>query len=342
MLRKPKSKIFVNYRRGDSSGHTGRLCADLTRRLGTRRVFMDIDTIPPGVDFVEVIEQAVQACDVFIAVIGKEWLTISAGGARRLDDPNDWVRLEIAAALERGIPVIPVLVNGAVMPRADDLPDNLQRLARRQAIEISDKRWDYDVTQLVRAIGTLLNLKPVAKPERSARYRQFADSLRVRAKSPAVKKSVIGSASLVVLVAAVSGLWSRLAVQTELGPAPSLHVNVTPEPTAVGSPGPARLSQPVSEASVNEVPSPTVAAKPLPTAMPPPQTRPVGKQEQLKGRQEGANTRAGTVNRSPARTTPKLNNNADMFEVVEEEEPEPEPAPTPRRRPTPSVTIGPP
>ncbi len=115
-------KVFISYRRGDSAGHTGRLYDRLADHFGQDQIFMDIDTIRPGLDFVEVVQQAIAASDGLIAVIGQDWLTASdATGARRLDQPDDLVRLEIAAALERGILVIPVLGQEARMPVATDL-----------------------------------------------------------------------------------------------------------------------------------------------------------------------------------------------------------------------------
>ncbi len=124
------ARIFISYRRDDSSGHAGRLYDHLTGHFGQGQVFMDVDAIQPGLHFVEVVQEAVSACDALIAVIGQEWLEVSdASGTRRLDDPSDMVRLEIATALERGIPVIPVLVRGVQMPREADLPIGLADLA---------------------------------------------------------------------------------------------------------------------------------------------------------------------------------------------------------------------
>jgi hypothetical protein len=121
--------------------------------FGQENVFMDIDAIEPGLDFVEAIQQAVGSCDVLLALIGRGWLqSTDARGNRRLDNPADFVRLEIATALDRNIRTIPVLVEGAKMPRADELPDPLQKLARRNALEISNTRWQYDVDQLVEVI----------------------------------------------------------------------------------------------------------------------------------------------------------------------------------------------
>jgi hypothetical protein len=125
---------------------------------------MDINTIEPGLDFVEVIEQAVGSCDALVALIGRQWLTITdTSGQRRLDNPEDFVRLEIAAALTRNIRVIPALLQGAPMPRSSDLPDVLKLLARRNAIEISDTRFHYDVDRLIEVLDKVLgSAKPSA------------------------------------------------------------------------------------------------------------------------------------------------------------------------------------
>jgi hypothetical protein len=131
---------------------------------------MDIDTLQPGVDFVEAIEQAVDSCQALIVVIGREWLTIhDAAGHRRLDDPADFVRLELESALARNIRVIPVLVQDAPMPRADELPPSLARLARRNAIELSDARWAYDVDRLAHTIQEILGEEAAAAPAAAGR-----------------------------------------------------------------------------------------------------------------------------------------------------------------------------
>jgi hypothetical protein len=121
--------IFINYRRDDSSSAAGRLYDRLSSHFASNQIFIDVDNLAPGVDFVEAIEQSVGSCDVLIAVIGGRWLISSdEEGRRRLDNPDDFVRIEIATALKRGIRVIPVLVEGALMPRSRDLPDDLKSL----------------------------------------------------------------------------------------------------------------------------------------------------------------------------------------------------------------------
>ena len=145
--------VFLNYRRDDTSGHAGRL-RDVLRARIRGGLFRDIDKIPGGRNFVEAIDEAVGKCEVLLVLIGNQWLAITdAAGQRRLDNPKDLVRREIASALGRGIPVIPVLVEGAAMPREDDLPDDLKSLSLRNAVELSETRWDYDVEQLVKELG---------------------------------------------------------------------------------------------------------------------------------------------------------------------------------------------
>lgn len=151
-------RIFLSYRREDASGHAGRLFDFLCQGgvggqgPGFRKdqIFMDIDTIAPGVDFRRVIEEAVGSCDVFIAVIGKQWLSaVDAHRKRRLNNAQDFVRVEIEAALGRDIPVVPALVQGAEMPSVEELPDTFHALAVRNAVELSDLRWSHDVGKLI-------------------------------------------------------------------------------------------------------------------------------------------------------------------------------------------------
>ncbi|MBC8263118.1 SUMF1/EgtB/PvdO family nonheme iron enzyme [Acidovorax sp.] len=162
------SRIFISYRRADSAGYAGRLHDRLSQRFGQGQIFMDINTIEPGLDFVEVIEEAVGSCDVLIVLIGREWLTITdATGRRRLDNPQDFVRLEVATALDRNIRVIPALVGGSTMPHLADLPNALKKLARRNALEISDTRFHHDVDRLIETLEKVLDVpeSPPSTPE---------------------------------------------------------------------------------------------------------------------------------------------------------------------------------
>ncbi len=158
--------IFISYRRDDTEGEAGRLFDDLTRTFGGKSVFMDVTDIKPGLDFRKVIDDNVATCGVLLAIIGPTWTTITkSSGERRLDDPNDFVRLEIASALARDIAVIPVLVHDARMPPPDQLPDNLKDLAFRNSVEITHTRWNSDVQLLMDALRQYVGASSTASSE---------------------------------------------------------------------------------------------------------------------------------------------------------------------------------
>jgi tetratricopeptide (TPR) repeat protein len=153
---KMSGQIFISYRRADASYPAGRLYDRLLARLPKNQIFVDVD-LDPGIDFVQAIETSVGSCDVLIAVIGKRWLLASdEEGKRRLDNTEDFVRLEISTALKRSIGVIPVFVDGASMPPAHQLPYDLKLLARRNALEVSHNRFNADFGRLVAAIEKVL------------------------------------------------------------------------------------------------------------------------------------------------------------------------------------------
>jgi hypothetical protein len=166
------TRIFICYRQFDSAGHAGRLFDTLSGKFGREQIFMDVAGVEPGADFVEVIEMSVISCHVLLAVIGRNWLTYKEGSKRkrRLDDPNDFVRLEIRTGLERDIRTIPVLVQGAEMPLVHSLPEEIKKLTRRQAFELRDSRWDYDVAALISSLETT--------PSWKDRQRQEAERMR--------------------------------------------------------------------------------------------------------------------------------------------------------------------
>ena len=149
--------IFISYRREDTAGYAGRLYDRLAAHFGPDRVFMDVEGIEPGVDFVDALERAVGSCEVLIVLIGKDWLVADGAGKRRLDDPADFVRIETAAALARNIRVVPVLVDDAEMPRANQLPAEMASLARRQALELSHKQWEATSSELIQTLEKILN-----------------------------------------------------------------------------------------------------------------------------------------------------------------------------------------
>ena len=150
--------VFLNYRRQDSPAYAGWLYDQLSSKFGTSQIFRDVDAIEPGLDFVEVLNERVSQCDLLVAVIGPRWLDArDKNGKRRLDDPNDFVRIELEAALERDIRIVPVLVDGAEMPDQSLLPDSLQPLARRNAITVSHEKFRSDTAPLVRAIENVVS-----------------------------------------------------------------------------------------------------------------------------------------------------------------------------------------
>ena len=145
--------IFISYRRDDSEGEAGRLSDDLAQTFQEGSVFMDVNAIQPGRDFRKAIDESIHKCSVLLAVVGRDWLeSKNASGQRRLEDETDFVRLEIASALQRDIPVVPVLVRGARMPSADQLPADLRELAYRNAVELTHARWKSDVRVLIQAL----------------------------------------------------------------------------------------------------------------------------------------------------------------------------------------------
>lgn len=151
------SRIYLSYRRMDAPGYAGRLFDHLSRHFGRRSVFMDIDGIAGGREFARVIESALNACDAVLVLIGKNWADCTGpDGRRRLDDPEDWVRLEVAAALRRDVLVIPVLIDGARLPEPTSLPEELRALCGRQSRDLSDLRWSHDVGVLVKDLGEVV------------------------------------------------------------------------------------------------------------------------------------------------------------------------------------------
>lgn len=154
------AKIFISYRREDSRYQASRLHTALKPHVADAQadIFIDIDNIPFGVDFEAYLDGKVAECEVLLAVISSGWLDArSDDGRRRLDNPNDFVRIEIASALKRGIPVVPVLLDGAPIPNAADLPQDLQPLSRRNGLTVSFMSFEADVERLVR--GLPINVK---------------------------------------------------------------------------------------------------------------------------------------------------------------------------------------
>jgi uncharacterized repeat protein (TIGR03803 family) len=221
-------RVFISYRHEDSQSYARGLYQELSSRLPDGQVFWDISTIAPGLDFVVEIERAVGSCDVLLAVIAKHWLdSVDAAGARRLDDPKDFVRLEIATALSRDIRVVPVLVQGATMPTENELPEAIVGLARRNAAELSDRRWNFDVEQLVGVLKQIRGkpleprtgrLQPIvgadgadgqpaaARQERGAETPVVGAARSASPKAAPAKRLFLGAVAAVVVVIAAAGI----------------------------------------------------------------------------------------------------------------------------------------
>ncbi len=159
--------IFINYRKDDTRWNALALYNELQKYFDKDQIFKDFNTILPGDDFVFSIENALRKCDVLLVVIGANWLNMKdESGKRRLDDPDDFVRLEVSTALSRNIQVIPVLIDNTPMPKAADLPENMRLLYRRQFVEIDNTRFEDDVRNLAEAIKKVLPDGSIIEPDK--------------------------------------------------------------------------------------------------------------------------------------------------------------------------------
>jgi len=165
--------IFISYRRDESAGYAGRIAERFIEHFGEDRVFRDVDSVEAGLDFEEAIKSAVDSSGVLIAVIGKNWLTATdAAGRKRLENPDDYLRMEIATALQRNTRVIPLLVQGASMPSAEQLPEDLASLTHRNAFELHDSSWNEELRRLITTLDKVLEPRPL----KSRIVRNWADS----------------------------------------------------------------------------------------------------------------------------------------------------------------------
>ncbi|MGA8495126.1 MAG: PAN domain-containing protein [Xanthobacteraceae bacterium] len=241
--------IFINYRRDDAPGVAGRLFDYLATKFSRDDLFMDVDAMKPGMDFAKQLDHQVAQCRVLLAVIGPHWFDVKdKSGARRLDSDKDHVRVELASALKRDIAVIPILVDGAVLPAEDSLSDDLKPLARRHALELRHTRFAADAEAIVHALET-------AVPRRRMSW-------------PLVGAGI----AAVVVIAAVAVLWLKLkakpaapppvAVAAQPAPvtpptvSPPLALPVAPKPAAPPMQAAAPAAAPAAASAVPQPPSP--------------------------------------------------------------------------------------
>jgi TIR domain-containing protein len=171
-------RIFISYRRSDSAGHAGRLYDYLKNYFGDERIFFDVDTIPPGTNFEQRINNELDHSDVVLVLIGNQWLeSKDQEGQRRLDQPLDYVRVEVESALKKNIAVIPILLQGTHMPSPNVLPEPLQDLSRRNAIRLNDDHWVSDCSLLAGILKNTLHVSRSLKERKIRRYRLIVFAL---------------------------------------------------------------------------------------------------------------------------------------------------------------------
>ncbi len=244
-----QSRIFINYRRDDSRADSGRLYDRLASRF-PGRVFRDVGSLEPGVEWHEAIARVLSQTDACIVVIGKDWETITdANGRRRLDDPRDTVRQEIVTALERKMRVFPVLVGGAKMPAEERLPSDLQALCRRNALEITEQDWDAAFDKLLKALETSFGPPKPDPIGRSSRPKWVPAAV-----------ACLGVLILLVGYAALRPAPAPIDKPTGGKPSPIESDNPAPKPSPSGggntgyTPSPARETPPKEAATIPEVP----------------------------------------------------------------------------------------
>lgn len=208
-------RVFVSYRRDDAAGDAGRLTDYLQRRFGAGQVFLDIDTIEPGADFVKVLQQSLQQTAVMLVVIGPRWTSLQAAdGSRRLDDPADFVRVEVEAALKRDIPVVPVLVQGATLPRREDLPESLAPLVTRQVFSLDHAEFNDDAARLCNRLARVIEGD---QPTAVTIVRRWWPAIAI------VAAMTLGLAAYLTLKDRDSPLASAMATQPSASSSPSVE-----------------------------------------------------------------------------------------------------------------------
>jgi TIR domain len=216
--------VFLSYRRGDSEGQARALSLELVKLLGQDSVFMDVDSIALGRDFRQSLQERLGSCDVMIALIGPGWLdTRDLSGNRRLENPTDLVRQEIAAALQRNIPVIPVLLQGAQMPAPERLPDDIKDLSYRNGFELGHSTWESDVREMVKRLG-LVEQKATAPAPQSIRGETHPDVPAV----PFQRWRLLAAATTAVAIGSV-GLLVYLYPKTQSSEPPVAKVAALPQ-----------------------------------------------------------------------------------------------------------------
>jgi hypothetical protein len=253
------SEIFISYRRIDSQNITERIHDRLKATFGDDNVFKDVGDIPPGKDYRGVLHEKTSSCDVMLVIIGKQWLTVQdLQGKRRLDDPNDWVRFEVEAGLQRGIPIIPVLVDNADMPGADDLPIDLRELAFRQAVKV---RYDPDFDRDMEALITILE----AHSQNPSTNQPPSVQVPPPEKPGCLQMLLSKEAIVIALITVICG--GVFSVLTATFPSLIQYIFSTPVTTPTQSPTATDTTMPTETATPSSTPTPTETASPTATPL---------------------------------------------------------------------------
>lgn len=261
-----RNGIFISYRRKDTEGEASRLAEDLRNGLDVQ-IFRDVENIAPGEDFVVALERALTDCAVMLVMVGPTWLETRADdGTRRLDDPADWTRLEIATGLKRDVRVIPITCRGAELPGAAALPEDIALLARRQSLEIDNNRWRYDVDKLIERLTQIPGIRrkhvtpaptPVPGPAPVPPPPAPASSMRKWAMAGV---GALVSLGVLGLIGEQMGVGDReeppLVLTPQPGPAPSPAPAPAPAPTPAPTPAPAPAPAPAPVAALRDVSGP--------------------------------------------------------------------------------------
>ena len=238
----------------------GRIYDRLKTSLGRESVFIDVDNIPAGLDFVDVLSERVGQCGALIAVIGRNWVaSADKNNGRRLDDASDYVRIEIEAALTRNVPVIPVLIDGAAMPHTDDLPNGLKKLARRQGIEISHTSFDSDAARLTDALARLDGDAP-GSPSAADAAAARSSAPPARPAASRARRLFLAATALIVIAGGAGFLyWPQQAQQQAGAPADTPPRSVPPIAAAPPSDTADNVAAPAPNAAPDETPTGKIA-----------------------------------------------------------------------------------
>ena len=276
-------KVFISYRHDDSAGHAGRVHDRLVQAFGRDLLFMDVDAIPLGVDFIKVLREEVAKCDVLLAVIGTHWLDArDEEGNRRLDSAADFVRIEIATALQRGIPVIPILLDGAKIPKVQQLPQDLEGLVARNGLDVRHASFHADIDKLITGLkgGVIHADAPNAfssLQRRTTNQTVAGGAMERRAMGPRWVVISLGAAIVAGAIAAAL-IVKQQTEQTPQPPAASVQLSppVVQQSPVIAQPAPSSAPQPPPakiEASPKTAQLPSLPRAAQPPFVPIPSTR---------------------------------------------------------------------